>query len=137
MADWWEKYRRVPFKEHGRDETGADCWGYTRLIYKRELGILLPSYAEAYDNSQDAKIGPLIDQEIETTGEWIEVENPASFDFVLMKLSAAGPSCHVGLVIRPFHMIHLRRRSGVVIQDWRRMECKNLVTGFMRYVPRK
>lgn len=132
--DWYAKYLRLLFKDRvdGCGDDYLDCWGFVRLVYKNELGIDLPSYSEGYEDSEDRAIGPLID---EKSSGWIEVSaaEVKPFDVVLMRVSAQGPACHVGLVIRRGVMIHLRRRAGVVVQPMGGLEWKNRVLGVIRY----
>lgn len=137
MTEWHDKYRRLQFKERTENcgEDYFDCWRFVQLVYKQELGIDLPSYSAAYDDSEDKKINALIRQEAFEKDAWREVpvEEMQEFDVILMQLSAEGAACHVGLAIRQGTMIHLRRRSGVVIQPLRAFEWKNRILGVMRY----
>ena len=135
MANWWEKYQRIPFKEKGRDESGADCWGLAYLIYKNEKGIDVPDYLWAYEDTHETeKISAHIKAE-RSSSRWLEITDPKPFDLVLMQESAAGMvGIHVGLVIRQGFMIHIRRKKGVVIQPLNAFEWKNRIMGFVRYV---
>ena len=41
------------FSRKGAVETGCDCWGLVCLIYRRELGIALPQYADLYRDANE------------------------------------------------------------------------------------
>lgn len=114
---------------------GADCWGLAYLAYKQEKGIEVPDYLWAYDDTHDVeKISAHIAAE-KASSRWKDVADPEPFDLVLMQESAAGMvGIHVGLVIRPNYMIHIRRKKGVVIQPINSFEWKNRIMGFVRYV---
>lgn len=109
-----------------------DCWGFVRHVYKNELGIDLPSFHDCYNDSNDPEIGETI---LEKSCDWQEVEPRAAkpFDVVILRLSAAGAPCHVGLIVREGVMIHMRRKTGVVIQPLNGLEWKRRIHGLIRY----
>lgn len=39
---WSNKYLGIPFKRGGADFNGCDCWGLLRLVFERELNVVLP-----------------------------------------------------------------------------------------------
>jgi hypothetical protein len=44
--EWLLRYINIPFKDHGRDFSGIDCYGLIRLMYKEERNITLPLHIE-------------------------------------------------------------------------------------------
>ena len=40
----YSKYLGLPFKHHGRDESGIDCWGLPMLYYKEVLDVELQDW---------------------------------------------------------------------------------------------
>lgn len=128
VVNWYDKYQRMKFAERT-----ADCWGFVRHVYRDELGIDLPSYLSLYDNSEDPKIGGVIEEQRKS---WREVERPELFDIVLMRLSSSGAACHVGIALGNGNMIHMRRKTGVVIQPLNGLEWKRRIYGFIRHASR-
>lgn len=52
---WVREYVGLEFADRGRDRTGGvDCWGLLRLVYLERLGVVLPSYVDAYVGIDDA-----------------------------------------------------------------------------------
>ena len=54
LVEEFNSYVGLPWREHGRDRDGVDCWGVLRLIYLERLGIELPSYHSQYSTRADA-----------------------------------------------------------------------------------
>lgn len=48
-----DKYIGIPFKEHGRDINGWDCYGLIYYILKKEFNINIPSYVDNYGSIED------------------------------------------------------------------------------------
>ncbi len=46
MTAFTNHYAGIPYRDRGRDDAGADCWGLVRLVYSREAGITLPEHSE-------------------------------------------------------------------------------------------
>ena len=112
---WWNKYVGIPFINRGRTRDGLDCWGLVRLIYEQERQIILPSYLDLYQHTQQQKT---ITQAIAVhkTDEWREVENPKEFDVMLLKM--AGYPMHVAVCTKPGYMIHCSEGAGTVHQQY-------------------
>jgi len=127
---WWNKYIRIPFKEKGRDESGCDCWGLVRLIYKNELGIDLPSNHELYDNTlQRDLLAKLIEDE--KFHKWSEPQDQREFDVII--LNVFGRPMHVGVVTKNGFMIHCSKDTNTVHEKYTSMSWKGRVKGFGRY----
>lgn len=135
VPNWVSHYIGIPYKLKGRERDGIDCWGLVRLVFRDQLGILLPSYTPDYVDWTDPKVADLI-MDGEVGGEWVKIENEQTFDiaeiFVGVK-SEDGISMHplhVALVASPGFLLdtslkngtHLRRyrnKTGTLREFWR------------------
>ena len=125
----WRKYIGIPFKDKGRDETGLDCWGLVRMIYKDKKNIELESRASDYTDVMDKNT---VSQTIKTESEkWIKVENPQPFDVVVFRI--LGAPMHVGLVTDANNMIHCESGSNSVIESFKSLKWQNRIMGFYRW----
>jgi len=105
LPDWVNAYVGLPFKAHGRDRDGVDCWGLVRLVLADQFGTRLPSYAGGYASVEDAEdIGRLIRGEM---GPWREIVpgQEQAGDVVLMRLM--NQPMHVGVVVAAGWMLHI------------------------------
>lgn len=128
---WWNKYVKIPFGEKGRSEDNVDCWGLVQLIYRKELGIELPSYLECYETTNDRdKLATVISSE--RACKWQEPEEPKEFDVIILRMR--GVPMHVGVVTKSGSMIHCARGIGTALERYDSMRWKNNVMGFARYV---
>ena len=97
--NWASTYVGIPYADRGRFLSGCDCWGLARLVYRRELGIKLPSYVGDYISSTErAEIDDLIGA-AEVTERWRLVEQPAPFDLILLRRGRL--RSHIGSRLMP------------------------------------
>ncbi len=106
---WSGRYIGLPFKEHGRDRTGVDCWGLVRLIFSEQFGEALPSFSSEYKNSADYDaIAKVMIREAEDRDE-IAFGNEELGDVIIFSLQ--GQPAHLGIIIGDGHMIHIERHG--------------------------
>lgn len=128
---WVGHYIGLPFKEHGRDRTGVDCWGLVRLVMAEQFGIVLPSYSTYYDSTtREDQLAPLIDEE---RRHWISIEHGEEEFGDVVVLRMRGQPIHVGLVIEKGRMLHVEVGIGSVLDSYASARWVLRVTGFYRY----
>jgi len=124
-------YITVPFKEKGRSKNGWDCWGVAYVMYKEFLNINLPLYLDDYvSTSEKDVLGILIEGQLEAM--WQEVEKPAPFDIVNIRLQ--GRPMHIGVYIGSGRFIHALEKNGTVIERIDSIIWENRIVGYYRYV---
>jgi cell wall-associated NlpC family hydrolase len=126
----------LPFRDHGRDRTGADCWGGVRMVLAELRGIVLPDYGSGYHQTMDSDgIGVSIRDGL--VADFRKVERPAPFDLVIFNL--AGKPWHVGLMVDRARFLHWPQPDKDGVGGTSRIErCadrlwRNRVEGFYRY----
>ncbi|WP_188052257.1 NlpC/P60 family protein [Aureimonas fodinaquatilis] len=126
-----DHYVGLPFAERGRDGDGLDCWGLLRLIYREQLGITLPSFADAYMTTEDGVA--LADLMAGNMGPWIEVARDSERvgDGVLMTL--AGQPRHIGIVAAPGFVLHIERGMGSIIEPFTSPRISRRIVGLFRH----
>lgn len=129
---WWQKYIGRPFEEKGRGPNSFDCWGLVRWVYGYDHPdkIELPSYDECYKSTQDReKLSSVI--LTESNIKWFPTDGPKTFDVILLRMR--GFPMHVGVVTKPFHMLHCSQGIGTVHERFDSMRWEKKVLGFFRY----
>lgn len=129
----------TPFKEHGRDYDGWDCWGLLYLCHRDVFGIKIPSFADAYGStSRRDELRKLISGNSQWN-DWEQVETPEAGDAVYLAMH--GRFCHVGVMLDSRHVLHTEERCGTVVERIDRAPWKgdgyNKIEGFYRHVKRK
>lgn len=128
---WVGHYIGLPFKEHGRDCKGVDCWGLVRLVMAEQFGIVLPSYSTYYDSTtREDQLAPLIAEE---RRHWIPIEHGEEKFGDVVVLRMRGQPIHVGLVIERGRMLHAEVGIGSVLDSYASARWALRVTGFYRY----
>ena len=129
IPQWCQNYVGIPFKNHGRDARGCDCWGLVRLVLARQFNITVSSFTAAYKTALDgAAISRLCEQE---KMAWLKVAPPQPADLVL--LIVRGRPWHIGLVVQPPWMLHVERGADTVLERYNNLTWQNKIEGFYRH----
>jgi len=131
---WVQRYVGVPFKEKGRAWDGWDCWGCVRMVLQERQGIMLPSYTEGYDTSEDRdEIAAMMRGE--TTSHWQPVGELEVHPCDGIVLRILGMPIHFGVVVAPGLFLHALRGVGTVVERWDSLLWQRRVVGFLRWQP--
>lgn len=125
---WYNKYIGIPYKDKGRLESGADCWGLARLVYKEEYGIDLPSFSTDYTMKDAERIEDLLVQYKEG---WDKLDSPIVGSIVLFRL--LGVVSHVGIMINNTQFIHNSATIDTCVESIDNLKWKKRVFGFYKY----
>jgi len=128
---WVAGYIGLPWREHGRDRSGCDCWGLLRLVLAERFGIAVPAYDGRYADTADrAEIAMLMRGGM---GPWRQVDEAGvrQGDGALFRV--AGQPCHVGVVVAAGWMLHVQKGvdSGLERHDGTRWARR--LAGFYRW----
>lgn len=128
----FEKYIGIPYAEKGRDETGLDCWGLVRLVYKNELNIDLPSFSAEYDTSDNERLEELFAQYKEG---WESTDCAEVGDVVIFRIF--GYESHIGVCVGDNNFLHVREGRDSVIESLDNAKWNRRITGFFKYSEKK
>lgn len=125
-----EQFIGIPYVPHGREYTGADCWGIVFLYYRDVLGSPIPAYSAEMEVRafKNRDIGPLMAAEREK--HWRTVEEPQTGDCVLMR--AGRYDSHVGIYLGQGRMLHSEGPEPSVIERINGMRWRNRISGYYR-----
>jgi cell wall-associated NlpC family hydrolase len=104
IATTLRRYLGIPWRLHGDDHDGADCWGLVRLIYREVLGVALPGYQDHYAAPDDDGVRRALDAGRDA---WFEVDRPQPLDVVLFH--GLGMPLHAGVCADAGRFLHVRR----------------------------
>lgn len=129
MKKMWNDYVGIPYKLHGRDTDGLDCWGLVRLIYKDQKDIDLPSLSEEYFASDDVSHN----QEVIARHKegWALVNDYTVGDVALFRIN--GSESHVGVIIDQNRFIHAREGNSVTIEKLDSVQWRRRLVGVYKY----
>ena len=121
----------IPFKIHGRDLTGCDCWGLVCLFYKFIFDIELNSYISDYTDIHDlAGIVQVIEKEQE---KWQKVRYFRFGDVLLLRTTGIA---HVGIFIDETRMLHTTQGKDSCLERLRSPIWQSRIISGFRYVKR-
>lgn len=120
------KYVGIPFKEHGRDEKGLDCYGLILKFYK-ELNYKLDDYQYKPDWFKES-----YNLFLENYHKYAKrIPKPEPGDAILLSRNAESPT-HIGIYLGNNKFIHCLRKCGVVISRLNQEPFKSRIEGFFR-----
>ncbi len=128
---WVGHYIGVPFKEHGREINGLDCWGLVRIVLLEQFSIVLPCYSNCYKSTKSVpELSKLIEVE---SKKWQEIElgNEKLGDVIVLRMR--GAPMHVGLIIGDNSMLHVENYINSSIEKYKSSRWVNRIIGFYRY----
>lgn len=136
MEPWVKEYMGIPFRDHGRDRRGLDCFGLLRLVLGEQFGVWLPSYSEVYTTAGE-RGGAEIERAIrENEPLWDKVprgkERPG--DVVLMRIK--GFAMHVGVVVEKGKMLHILEGIDSAVEEYGNILWRKRILGIYRYAER-
>lgn len=100
------KYINIPFKSHGRDFSGCDCYGLVRLFLKEEFDTVWPDFWD-YQSADDVlQIGNLVDIN-KPILSGVKKDSPDYGDVVLYRFK--GYPSHMGIYIGEGRILHIMK----------------------------
>ncbi len=128
---WAGRYIGLPFRDHGRDRSGLDCWGLVRLVLGEQFGIALPSLATEYEHTLALDdISGVIRRQIPMWQSVTEGTERCG-DVVVLRLH--GLPLHVGVVLGDGYMLHVEARIDSAIEKYDQTRWKDRIYGFYRH----
>lgn len=133
---WVAQYIGVPFKVHGRDRSGVDCYGLARLVLAEQFKIDLPSLAETYIDTKAKTSGERIETEItaQAAASWQEIAAGSERVGDVVVIRQRGYAMHIGVVLGDSKMLHVEESAVYsVIEAYDGLLFQTKIQGFYRY----
>ena len=132
---WVNDYIGLPFKEHGRNEDGVDCWGLVALILREQFDVIVPSYTDEYSSTEDCRtVSDLIQRE---AGAWwpVPFDEAQAGDVIVMRVAPVGDiyATHIGIVVEKDWMVHIEKGINTVLDRYNRPRWGRRVVGIYRH----
>lgn len=124
----FSRYVAIPYREHGRDYTGVDCFGLVQLVLRELYSRELPD--ADYDNPIDFERNAHLVDPYCATIDAEPVEEPQPGDIVLMQYG--GMPSHIGVYLEGGVVLHAHQIYGVVMERIDAPRVKNRIVGYYR-----
>ena len=117
----------VPWKDHGRDKAGLDCYGLLMVLFARK-DIILPEF----DYPEDAEIS-FVHMLISGKKSLVdEILKPEPWDIVSISIVLPYES-HLGAVVSDYDFVHIRRDTRVTVSRLDSPLWRARIRGFYRW----
>lgn len=123
---WAADYVGLPWRSKGRARDGLDCWGLVRLVELERFGVELPLLDEVGWESGDHKLTAEAEHKrrliamiaAEEARRWREVTPAEAQPGDVVTFTVLGEPLHVGVVVSPGWMLHIRAGAGSLCQEY-------------------
>ncbi|HYN39463.1 MAG TPA: NlpC/P60 family protein [Rhodospirillales bacterium] len=137
---WAGAYVGIPYRDHGFDRSGCDCWGLVRLVYRARARIELPSYAGDYADETDSEGVAACVEAARASETWRRIDPPPrTFDVAEMfsvlrsRRGWSYPPLHVGVVVGNGWLIHTELATGARLVRADDRALGKRIAGFWRH----
>ena len=123
----------IPFKNGGRDRSGADCWGLVMITFQ-EFGVTVPDFKiSCFDTDV---INSQVDIERQ---DWRPVRIPEVPCLVVMRIDPNLPmACnHLGVYVGSGRFIHTLKKQNSVMERINHPYYQRKIEGFYVFSPRQ
>jgi cell wall-associated NlpC family hydrolase len=149
--EWCAGYIGFPYRKHGRDRGGLDCWGLNRLLARERLGIDLPEHATGYEGVGRADAADIVRLLTHGKADWVEVcpkaetgpdawrawfdrAEPLLIEGDFLEVRFFGDQrCHVAYYVAPGWALHALEGMQTSLMKYRDALWRHKVTGFYRH----
>jgi len=122
------EYIGIPFLSKGRNTSGIDCYGLTRLVLRNVYGKELPDFY--YPDAMDKKnIRKLLDQN-QPLLAGTETDEPEEGDIAIMKYG--GIPCHIGIYVGEGKILHIRVKTDSILERVGSARLKARIAGYYK-----
>ena len=125
-----EKYIGLPFKHHGRDRDGLDCWGLPMLYYREMLGVELQDWWYEPDWSKKGE-NYFVDHYNDFHFKKVESPNKHDIALIFTDITTKIPN-HAMVVIEPPSVALTAASRGSHLIDLNNNVWKRRIEGFYR-----
>ena len=105
----------VPYKVHGRDKKGLDCYGLVIEVFARAEIKLPDAFYAGTSASENMENYPIIKNLVEEGLNLVPVEAPKEMCIVCMAMTGKGVS-HIGVYIGEGMILHCVQNFGVCVE---------------------
>ena len=139
IPSWVNEYIGIPFKRHGRDRDGCDCWGLLRLVLADQFETHIPSFAghtwvecggRAEREVQRAELEALMEA---NKAPWRPVVAGQERAGTGIRLRQEGRAMHVGIVVTPGWMLHIEHGTNAALEEYTSLLWRRRVVGFYEW----
>lgn len=125
------EYIGLPFKRHGRDFEGVDCYGLVWLWHREQRNRLLPDFLGQISGEPSAGEIANVFEAGRSLPAFEQVHPPQVGDIVFFRVN--GLPSHCGLVVGLGRFLHIAQDHASCLEYWTSPKWADRVVGFYRF----